>query len=101
MRGVFHSNDIAQMHAGYSPNEINSSDDRTRGALLPRVRGAVESEAVFGDRRPQLVILDEVDGCDAAALNAVLDYLLVCRYGLSRICVCVFCTSYKRRTCES
>ena len=53
---------IVARHAGYRPTEINASDERSAKVLKQRVKEATEAQAVFGDRRPVLIILDEIDG---------------------------------------
>lgn len=85
---------IAARHCGYTPVEINASDDRSGGTLLRRVENAMEMRSVFGSRKPNLgkvevlahtvatwacrkgltltarlassVILDEIDGAMAS-----------------------------------
>ena len=45
---------IAARHCGYTPVEINASDDRSGGTLLRRVENAMEMRSVFGSRKPNL-----------------------------------------------
>ncbi len=65
---------IAQ-HAGYNVVEINArflyfsntkshgySDDRTGDALKNKILGAIECQEVYGNRKPNLIIIDEIDG---------------------------------------
>ena len=53
---------VAARHAGYRPLEINASDERSAKVMRARVKEATDVKAVFGDRRPPLVVLDEIDG---------------------------------------
>ena len=53
---------VVAKHAGYRPVEINASDERSAKVLKQRVSEATEMQSVYGDRRPPLIILDEIDG---------------------------------------
>ncbi len=53
---------IVARHAGFKPFEINASDNRSASTLTKSIEDAIEMQSVFGDRRPNLVILDEIDG---------------------------------------
>ena len=53
---------IVARHAGYRPDEINASDERSAKVLKQRVTEASENQSVFSDRRPPLIVIDEVDG---------------------------------------
>ena len=58
---------IAARHAGYRPSEINASDERSAKVLKQRVSEATEVQSVYGDRRPPLIIIDEIDGAMGGA----------------------------------
>jgi len=77
---------IAARHAGYEPLEINASDDRSVKGLRDKIVGAMESRAIFGDRRPRCIILDEIDGAlgggEASGIAGLL--LELCRAPLKR-----------------
>ena len=49
-------------HCGFRPVEINASDERSGPALTARVRDAVQMRPVMGSKKPNCVILDEIDG---------------------------------------
>mmetsp|Transcript_46222 Transcript_46222/g.76990 ORF Transcript_46222/g.76990 Transcript_46222/m.76990 type:complete len:1050 (-) Transcript_46222:217-3366(-) len=53
---------IIAQHAGYRPYEINASDDRSSDSLKKRILDATEMKSMFGDNRPNCVIIDEIDG---------------------------------------
>ena len=60
---------IVARHAGYRPVEVNGSDERSESALTERVIRAMESTTLqFGkeSNKPNCLILDEIDGADAA-----------------------------------
>ena len=76
---------IVANQAGYHPFEINASDNRSASTLVSAIESAIEMQSVFGDRRPNLVILDEIDGAlgGGDGRNAITGYV-------PRLCVCVF-----------
>lgn len=49
-------------HAGYNVIEINASDDRTGEALKNKLLGAVEVKESMKNNKPNLVVIDEIDG---------------------------------------
>ncbi|KAI0723775.1 P-loop containing nucleoside triphosphate hydrolase protein [Cerioporus squamosus] len=53
---------IVAQHAGYNVFEINASDARSADVVDERIRPAVESGAKIGSSRPNLVVIDEIDG---------------------------------------
>ena len=53
---------IIAKHCGYRPIEINASDERSRPALLKAVAAAVQMQPVLGSKRPNCLIIDEIDG---------------------------------------
>ncbi|KAJ2699057.1 Chromosome transmission fidelity protein 18 [Coemansia sp. IMI 209128] len=59
---------VVARQAGYATVEINASDDRTAGKIKDRVLGVTQTHTVglTGEARPQLLIIDEVDGASAA-----------------------------------
>ncbi|KAJ2430406.1 Chromosome transmission fidelity protein 18, partial [Coemansia sp. RSA 2531] len=59
---------VVARQAGYTTVEINASDDRTAGKIKDRVLGVTQTHSVglTGETRPQLLIIDEVDGASAA-----------------------------------
>jgi hypothetical protein len=59
-------------------DQVNASDDRSASALKEKVERAMESKSVFGDKRPNLVILDEIDGADnKEAIEALINIVKV------------------------
>ena len=58
---------IVAKHAGYRPAEINASDERSAKVLKQRVAEASEVQSVFTDRRPPLIVIDEIDGAMGGA----------------------------------
>ncbi|KAJ3259296.1 hypothetical protein HK103_002494 [Boothiomyces macroporosus] len=56
---------IVAKHAGYNIIEINASDDRGSEVIKNRITSALESKSVFGNKKPNLIIIDEIDGASA------------------------------------
>ncbi|CAM9383134.1 unnamed protein product [Pylaiella littoralis] len=63
---------VVARHAGYRVYEINASDDRTATVLRRRITEAMEGNTLLADKRPNLIVLDEVDGADGKAAAQVL-----------------------------
>ncbi|KAJ2550207.1 Chromosome transmission fidelity protein 18 [Coemansia sp. RSA 1933] len=57
---------VAARQAGYSVVEINASDDRTVSKVRDRVLGVTRTQALGAGGRPQLLIIDEIDGVSGA-----------------------------------
>ncbi|TFK91791.1 P-loop containing nucleoside triphosphate hydrolase protein [Polyporus arcularius HHB13444] len=61
---------IVAQHAGYNVFEINASDARSADVVDERIRPAVESGAKIGSSRPNLVVIDEIDGATGGSDNS-------------------------------
>ncbi|KAA1469409.1 hypothetical protein DENSPDRAFT_796002 [Dentipellis sp. KUC8613] len=53
---------IVAKHAGYDVFEINASDARSGQIVEDRIRPALESGYAVGSSRPNLIVIDEIDG---------------------------------------
>lgn len=53
---------IVARHCGYKAMEINASDERNGPALMSKVVNAMEMASVLGEKRPNCIIIDEIDG---------------------------------------
>lgn len=51
---------VVARHAGYRVYEINASDDRSASVLRKRMTEAMEGSTLLADKRPNLIVLDEV-----------------------------------------
>ena len=63
---------MAARHCGYRALEINASDDRGAATLTRRVADAAEMASVLGERRPNCVIIDEIDGATGAPMRLLM-----------------------------
>ncbi len=58
---------------GYRPFEVNASDDRSAAILKDTLARAMHGNTIVGDRRPNCIILDEIDGIDGKqSIDALL-----------------------------
>lgn len=70
---------VVARQAGYCPVEVNASDERSANAMR-QIREQMMTMPLFGDRRPKLLILDEIDGAlggneGTSAITALLKML--------------------------
>ncbi|KAF7662666.1 hypothetical protein LDENG_00230220 [Lucifuga dentata] len=64
---------VIAKHAGYNVVEINASDDRSAEVFQKRLDTATQMKSVLGaNERPNCLIIDEIDGAPAAAINILL-----------------------------
>ena len=68
---------IVAQHAGYSVFETNASDERSGNIVETRIRPAIESGAKIGSSKPNLVVIDEIDGAMGGA-DSVSIVILSC-----------------------
>ncbi|KAI8982831.1 P-loop containing nucleoside triphosphate hydrolase protein [Trametes punicea] len=61
---------IVAQHAGYEVFEINASDARSADVVDQRIRPALESGAKIGSSKPNLVVIDEIDGATGGSDNS-------------------------------
>ena len=67
---------VLAQHCGYRPMELNASDDRSVDALRETIGRAVTASTLDKDRRPNCIILDEIDGIDGRApIGALIDII--------------------------
>ncbi|BAM41918.1 replication factor C [Theileria orientalis strain Shintoku] len=57
-------------HCGYNIVEINSSDDRTKGRVIPIINGVVSAGSV-DPKRPNLCLLEDVDTLHGQELSII------------------------------
>ncbi|KAH9928519.1 P-loop containing nucleoside triphosphate hydrolase protein [Epithele typhae] len=66
---------VAQ-HAGYTVFELNASDSRSGNIIETHIRPAVEIGTKIGSSKPNLVVIDEIDGAtgSAEAVSAIFSH---------------------------
>uniref|UniRef100_A0A1B6J544 AAA+ ATPase domain-containing protein n=1 Tax=Homalodisca liturata TaxID=320908 RepID=A0A1B6J544_9HEMI len=63
--------------AGYNVVEVNASDDRSPETFRTQLEAATQMKAVMGtERRPNCLVLDEIDGAPAASIDVLLKFCL-------------------------
>lgn len=67
---------VLAQHAGYNPVEINASDDRTAGVFEAKLLAATEMRSVMGHRKPNCLIIDEIDGVADGESSSAIDILV-------------------------
>jgi chromosome transmission fidelity protein 18 len=53
-------------HCGYTPVEVNASDDRSPERLKELIYSATQNATLLAAAKPNCVILDEIDGIDGS-----------------------------------
>lgn len=56
-------------HAGYNVVEVNASDERSPEAFRTALQAATQMRAVLGQKKPNCLVLDEIDGAPAVSLH--------------------------------
>ena len=77
---------VVARHCGYRPVEINASDDRSGASLTARVLDGVQMQSVMGEKRPNCLIIDEIDGAAGgaegrSAINALVKIITAAHGG--------------------
>lgn len=67
---------VIAKHCGYRPLFINASDDRTKSVLENKIKDATSMKGMFGQRKPNCLIMDEVDGMMASEGQGAIDVIL-------------------------
>ena len=66
---------IAQ-HCGYRPHEVNASDDRSAEAVRVTMEQAMHGRTLDAGRRPNCIIMDEIDGIDGrSGIDALMSII--------------------------
>ncbi|XP_001603491.2 chromosome transmission fidelity protein 18 homolog [Nasonia vitripennis] len=67
---------VAARHAGYNIVELNASDDRGPEAFREALLASTQMRALIDqDRRPNCLILDEIDGAPTASIELLLKFI--------------------------
>lgn len=63
-------------HAGYHPVEINASDDRTVESFRQALENGTQMQSILAaERKPNCIILDEIDGAPTASIEYLIRFL--------------------------
>ncbi|XP_035217441.1 chromosome transmission fidelity protein 18 homolog, partial [Stegodyphus dumicola] len=67
---------IIAKQAGYNVVELNASDDRNPEAFRTQLEAATQMKSVLQqDKRPNCLVLDEIDGAPAQSINVLLSFI--------------------------
>ncbi|KFM66213.1 Chromosome transmission fidelity protein 18-like protein, partial [Stegodyphus mimosarum] len=67
---------IIAKQAGYNVVELNASDDRNPEAFRTQLEAATQMKSVLQqDKRPNCLVLDEIDGAPAPSINVLLSFI--------------------------
>eukprot|EP00116_Pleurobrachia_bachei_P000811 sb/3461073/ len=68
---------VTAQHAGYNVVEMNASDDRGAAQFSEAIENAVRMTAsLTGDKRPNCLVIDEIDGAGAPAIQVLVKVLM-------------------------
>ncbi|KXJ71078.1 hypothetical protein RP20_CCG021555 [Aedes albopictus] len=63
-------------HAGYVVREVNASDDRSPEAFRVALESGTQMKSVLNeDKRPNCIVLDEIDGAPVATIDFLLKFI--------------------------
>ncbi|XP_038065359.1 chromosome transmission fidelity protein 18 homolog [Patiria miniata] len=63
-------------HAGYNVVEMNASDDRSVEVFRNKLESSTQMQSVLVmDRRPNCLVIDEIDGAPTPAINCLLAFI--------------------------
>ncbi|KAF8984494.1 hypothetical protein BGZ46_007861 [Entomortierella lignicola] len=68
---------VIAKQAGYNVIEVNASDDRTGASVKGKIEAALEIQSILGSDKPNLLIIDEIDGVSASGGEQSFIKLLV------------------------
>ncbi|KAI7825988.1 P-loop containing nucleoside triphosphate hydrolase protein [Gamsiella multidivaricata] len=57
---------VIAKQAGYNVIEVNASDDRTGASVKGKIESALEIQSILGSDKPNLLIIDEIDGVSSS-----------------------------------
>ncbi|KAF9576690.1 hypothetical protein EC968_005463 [Mortierella alpina] len=68
---------VIAKQAGYNVIEVNASDDRTGTSVKGKIEAALENQSILGSDKPNLLIIDEIDGVSSSGGEQSFIKLLV------------------------
>ncbi|KAG0333301.1 hypothetical protein BG004_000897 [Podila humilis] len=68
---------VIARQAGYNVIEVNASDDRTGAAVKGKIEAALEIQSILGSDKPNMLIIDEIDGVSTSGGEQSFIKLLV------------------------
>ncbi|KAF9546441.1 hypothetical protein EC957_009790 [Mortierella hygrophila] len=68
---------VIARQAGYNVIEVNASDDRTGASIKGKIEAALEIQSILGSDKPNMLIIDEIDGVSSSGGEQSFIKLLV------------------------
>ncbi|KAG0282220.1 hypothetical protein BGZ96_000726 [Linnemannia gamsii] len=68
---------VIAKQAGYNVVEVNASDDRTGASIKGKIEAALEIQSILGSDKPNMLIIDEIDGVSSSGGEQSFIKLLV------------------------
>lgn len=68
---------VIARQAGYNVIEVNASDDRTGASIKGKIDAALEIQSILGSDKPNMLIIDEIDGVSSSGGEQSFIKLLV------------------------
>ncbi|KAF9409813.1 hypothetical protein BGZ94_001854 [Podila epigama] len=68
---------VIAKQAGYNVIEVNASDDRTGASVKGKIEAALEIQSILGSDKPNMLIIDEIDGVSSSGGEQSFIKLLV------------------------
>ncbi|KAG0219745.1 hypothetical protein BGX33_001062 [Mortierella sp. NVP41] len=68
---------VIARQAGYNVVEVNASDDRTGASIKGKIEAALEIQSILGSDKPNMLIIDEIDGVSSSGGEQSFIKLLV------------------------
>lgn len=67
---------VIASQAGYNVRELNASDDRSVEAFRQALESGTQMKSVLtGDKKPNCIVLDEIDGAPVAAIDFLVKFV--------------------------
>ncbi|RIB22281.1 P-loop containing nucleoside triphosphate hydrolase protein [Gigaspora rosea] len=67
---------VVATHCGYNIVEINASDDRTGQVIKNKIKDALETRSAVFNKKPNMIIIDEIDGVSSSGDENFVKLLL-------------------------
>ncbi|KAF9129908.1 hypothetical protein BGW39_003643 [Mortierella sp. 14UC] len=68
---------VIARQAGYNVVEVNASDDRTGASIKGKIEAALEIQSILGSDKPNMLVIDEIDGVSSSGGEQSFIKLLV------------------------
>lgn len=88
--------DVCCRHFKYAVVESNAADERGRAAIQKTITDVCGNRSVIDSSKPQILVIEEVDGEECAAADVLVDILTKHPEMIKRPVICVCSDVYKK-----